>query len=45
MTVQLLTGGAGYGVLTPAPAGLLAATAAWAALTVVESGFSRTGGD
>jgi SSS family solute:Na+ symporter len=34
MTVQLLTGGAGYGVLTPAPAGLLAAAAAWAIVTL-----------
>ncbi|HEY7171583.1 MAG TPA: sodium:solute symporter family protein [Vicinamibacterales bacterium] len=35
MTVQLLTGGAGYGVLTPAPAGLIAAAAAWAIVTLV----------
>jgi SSS family solute:Na+ symporter len=35
MTVQLLTGGVGYGVLTPAPAGLIAAAAAWAIVTIV----------
>jgi solute:Na+ symporter, SSS family len=35
MTVQLLTGGAGYGILTPAPAGLIAAGAGWAIVTFV----------
>lgn len=35
MTVQLLTGGAGYGILTPAPAGLIAAAAGWAIVTIV----------
>lgn len=31
LTMHLLTGGAGWGVVTPAPAGLLAAGAAWVA--------------
>lgn len=36
--VQFTTGGAGYGLLTPAPAGIAAAVAAWAlALAVVPS--------
>jgi SSS family solute:Na+ symporter len=35
MVVQLATGGAGWGVLTPAPAGLLAAAAAWAISLVI----------
>jgi SSS family solute:Na+ symporter len=33
LAVQVLTRGAGYGALTPAPAGLLAAAAAWALVT------------
>jgi hypothetical protein len=35
MIVQLATGGAGWGILTPAPAGLLAAAAAWAISLVI----------
>jgi len=44
MTVQLLTSGAGYGVLTPAPAGLLAAAAAWGIVTLVNpsAAFARS---
>ena len=34
MTIQLLTGGVGYGVLTPAPGGLIAAAAAWGIVTL-----------
>jgi SSS family solute:Na+ symporter len=42
MTVQLLTGGAGYGILTPAPAGLIAAGAGWAIVTVVNPARARS---
>jgi solute:Na+ symporter, SSS family len=34
MTIQLLTSGAGLGVLTPASAGLIAAAAAWGIVTI-----------
>jgi len=35
LVVQLTTGGAGYGMLGPAPAGLLAAALGWALALVV----------
>jgi SSS family solute:Na+ symporter len=42
LTVQLSTRGAGFGVLTPAPAGLLAAAAAWAIVTIVSPVKARS---